>query len=173
MSCSTSLSVGTTSSITLGADRAMVTAASALAARRQPGRNRRRPIEGGAGGRLAEERSERERCRCGHRLLRTYGCPAFAPRGQGVVEPLLSHTYAVDQLRGRMARRQLEPNDAAAARLDDIAADDVVGTPVGAFDEDVRLDLSDDLVRRVLVKDDRRVDARERQQQLRAFPLRD
>ena len=40
----------------------------------------------------------------------------------------------------RVALGQRDADDAAAARLDDVAADDGVGGPVGAFDEHVGLE---------------------------------
>ena len=42
------------------------------------------------------------------------------------------------------------PHDAAAARLDDVAADDGVVGPVGAFDQHVRFKRGDQVVRRLL-----------------------
>ena len=42
-------------------------------------------------------------------------------------------------MRRRIARLDRHPDDPAAARLDDVAADDRVFGPVGAFDEHVRL----------------------------------
>ena len=60
-------------------------------------------------------------------------------------------------------------HDAAAARFDDVAADDRVGGPVGAFDEHVRLDALDDLGRRLFVENHDGVDARQRGQDLRAL----
>ena len=56
----------------------------------------------------------------------------------------------------------LRPHDAAAARFDDVAADDLIGGPVGALDEDVGLQLADDRLRRVLVEDHGGIDGRER-----------
>ena len=66
-----------------------------------------------------------------------------------------------------------DADDAAAAGLDDIAADDRVLAPVGAFDEDVGLQRRDDLVRRVFVEDHHRIDRRERARGPRRAPLRD
>ena len=61
----------------------------------------------------------------------------------------------------------------AAAGLDDVAADDRVFGPVGAFDEHVRLDRREsNLVRRLFVEDHDAVDARQRREDFRAFRLR-
>ena len=58
---------------------------------------------------------------------------------------------------------------AAAARFDDVAADDLIGGPVGAFHEDVGLEACDDAVRRVLVEDDDGIDRGERRNDLGAL----
>ena len=60
-----------------------------------------------------------------------------------------------------------DPDHPAAARLDDIAADNGVLGPVGAFDEHVRLERGDQVVRRLLVEDDDGVDAGERRERSR------
>jgi len=50
-------------------------------------------------------------------------------------------------------------NDSAAACLDDVASDDRVGGPVGAFDEDIGLQSLDQIVRCGLVEDHHTVHA--------------
>ena len=47
---------------------------------------------------------------------------------------------SLDDRRRRVALLDRHPHDAAAARLDRVAADDLIGRPVGALDEDVGLD---------------------------------
>ena len=54
------------------------------------------------------------------------------------------------------------PHDPAASRLDDVAADDGVGGPVGPLDEHVRLQRCDQLMRRRLVENDDAIHAGER-----------
>ena len=76
-------------------------------------------------------------------------------------------------IRRRIARLQRDPDDAAAARFDDVAADDGVCGPVGAFDEHIRLQRGDDLVRRVLVEDHHRIDARQRREDFGALRARE
>ena len=71
-----------------------------------------------------------------------------------------------------MPRLDGDAHDAAAARLDDVAADDGVLGPVGALDEHVRLKRRDQIVRRVLVEDDDGVDAGERREDFGAFGFR-
>lgn len=57
------------------------------------------------------------------------------------------------------------------ARLDGVAADDLIRRPVGPLDEDVGLDEADDLGGSVLVEDDDRVDAVERRKHFCSFML--
>ena len=64
----------------------------------------------------------------------------------------------LDDRARRMPGLDRNANHAAAARLDDVAADDGVFGPVGALDEDVGLDRGDELVRRLLVEDDDGID---------------
>jgi hypothetical protein len=58
---------------------------------------------------------------------------------------------------------------AAATRLDDVTADDLIGRPIGALHENVRLEARDDSVRRVLVEDDDGIDRCERRNDLGAL----
>ena len=60
---------------------------------------------------------------------------------------------SIDDGAGRVARFESDAHDPAAARLDDVAADDGILGPVGALHEHVGLDRGDDRVRRVLVED--------------------
>ena len=80
--------------------------------------------------------------------------------------------HALDDRRRRMPLLDRDAHDAAAARFDGVAADDLIGGPVGALDEDVRLEGRDDLRRRVLVEDDDRVDRRQRGEDFGALRLR-
>ncbi len=80
-------------------------------------------------------------------------------------------TNAIENRRGRVPLLDRDAHHAAAVRLDDVAADDRVVRPVGALDEHVGLQCRDDLAGRVLVENDRRVDARERGEDLGAFVL--
>ena len=64
-----------------------------------------------------------------------------------------------------------DEHDAAAARLDGVSSDDLVGGPVRALDENVRLKGFDDLGGIVLVKDYDGVDRRQRGQHFRSLLL--
>src|SRR5262245_47865600 len=55
-----------------------------------------------------------------------------------------------------------DAHHAAPARFDNVAADDGVFGPVGAFDKGVWLNRGDQIARRVLVKNDDAVNTRER-----------
>jgi hypothetical protein len=57
-----------------------------------------------------------------------------------------------------VARLERDAYNTAVARLEGVAADDSIGRPVRAFQQDVGLDRRDDLGRRVLVEDDDGVD---------------
>src|SRR5689334_3889518 len=59
----------------------------------------------------------------------------------------------------------------AAARLDGVAADDLIRGPVGSLDQNVGLDATDDIRRRLVVEDRHRVDAGECLEHFAAFPL--
>ena len=76
-------------------------------------------------------------------------------------------TIAVVEWPGSMAMRTTRPPLA----FDDVAADDGVLGPVGAFDEHIRLKAGNHLMRRVLVEDDDGVDAVERRENLGALAL--
>ena len=156
-----------------------VAAASALAAGVRPAVTGAGRSSGAVEAALAEERAKRERCCGGHCVYMRAARPARAR--VGTPERPLSHAPDRLQERGpgppdqfgrREPGRQLHADDAAAARLDDVAADDVVGTPVRALDEHVGLDAPDDRVRRVLVEDRDGVHALERQQDFGALRLR-
>src|SRR5215213_5938763 len=67
---------------------------------------------------------------------------------------------ALDDLRRRISFSEGDADHLAATRFDDMAPDDRVLAPVGAFDEDVRLDGADDFVRRLFVEDHRRINRR-------------
>jgi hypothetical protein len=62
-------------------------------------------------------------------------------------------------------------NDSAAARFDDVAPDDSVGSPVGAFCEDVGLQSLDQIVRSGLVEDHHTIHACQRFEDLGALGL--
>jgi hypothetical protein len=83
-----------------------------------------------------------------------------------------------------MAGLQRHPDDASAPRLHDLAADDGVLGPVGAFDQHVRLNRRDEIAWGGSVEDDHGVDAAEgfedfgalrlcRDRTLRSFDLTD
>ncbi len=77
--------------------------------------------------------------------------------------------HALDDRRCRMALLERDADDPATARLDGVAADNLIRSPVGAFHEDVGLHGSNDLGRRVLVEEDDGVDGSERGHHLGAF----
>jgi len=70
-----------------------------------------------------------------------------------------------------MAFQQGHPDHPSPSRLHGVSADNVVGAPVGAFDQDIGLDPLDDLCGRVVVKNRDGVNTLERQQDLGAFGL--
>ena len=72
--------------------------------------------------------------------------------------------------RRRVTRGQRDPHHPAAAGLDDVAADDGVGRPVGALDQDIGLDGGDNRQRRLLVEHHHGIDGSQRRQDL--GPLR-
>jgi hypothetical protein len=73
---------------------------------------------------------------------------------------------------GRIASFDRHSHNFSAASLHDIAADDGVFRPIGAFDEDVGLQRRDHGVWRVFVEHDDGVDARERFENLDTLHLR-
>src|SRR5436190_268424 len=75
----------------------------------------------------------------------------------------------LDNGRRRIALLDRYAHHAAAARLDDIAADNGVLGPVRAFDQDVGLQRGDQLVRGVFVEHDDRVHAGQRFEDLHAL----
>ena len=79
--------------------------------------------------------------------------------------------YLLYYRRRRVAFGERDADDAAAARLDGLAADDGVERPVGAFDEHIRLQPADDLLRVVFVEHHDRVHTRERRQDFGSFAL--
>jgi hypothetical protein len=66
---------------------------------------------------------------------------------------------------------QRDPDDPPASRFDGIPADDLIGRPVGAFDENIRLQDRNDLGGGVLVEGHNRVDACKGREQLASFVL--
>src|SRR5688572_21822405 len=72
---------------------------------------------------------------------------------------------------GRVSLFDRNANDLPAARLYGVASDDGVFGPVGAFDENVRLNGLDDLSRGVFREDHHAVDAFERSENLCALLL--
>jgi hypothetical protein len=62
-------------------------------------------------------------------------------------------------------------NDSAAARFDDVAPDDSVGRPVGAFNENIWLESLDQIVRCGLVENHHTIHACQRFENLRALGL--
>jgi hypothetical protein len=84
---------------------------------------------------------------------------------------MASHPSFIDEGGGRKTWSEGDAHDTAAARFNDIPADDVVLSPIRAFDEDVGPDECHDRVRRVLIKHDHRVDALEREQDFSALSL--
>jgi hypothetical protein len=70
-----------------------------------------------------------------------------------------------------MALLDRDPDHPAAARFDDIAADDRVFGPIGPFDERIRLKRVDQIVRRVLVEHDHAVHAGKRLEDFNSLGL--
>ena len=106
---------------------------------------------------------------------RTY-TEARGPRATGRTNNRFSHmplrpADPTDQLRRGQARFQRHPNNPSTARLDDVATDDVVRSPVGTLHENVGLKVSNDGVRRVLVEDHDGIDTAQRKDDLRALVL--
>ena len=69
---------------------------------------------------------------------------------------------SIDDGARRLAGFEGDADHPAAARLDDIAADNRVLGPVGAFDEHIGLEGGNHIVRRLFVEDDDAVDTGER-----------
>ena len=63
-----------------------------------------------------------------------------------------SSRSVLQDARGGLTLDELGANDFAAARANDVRTDDLLFLIVGAFDEDIRLELLDDPLRRVLVE---------------------
>jgi len=61
-----------------------------------------------------------------------------------------------------MAGHQIDQDDFAAERLDDLAADHLLGFVVAALDQHRRLDACDQLFRRVLIEHHHEIDRLER-----------
>lgn len=70
-----------------------------------------------------------------------------------------------------MAWLDRDADHSSAARFDNVAPDDGVLSPIGAFDEDIWLEGGNQIVRRVLVEDDDAVDAGEPFEDLRTLRL--
>src|SRR4051794_9603308 len=91
-------------------------------------------------------------------------CPWTVQASTGTLHSNPNDSGAADLLHdrgGRIALLDRLADDDAAPRLDGIAPDDLVGGPVRALHEHVRLHAADDGGGRVLVEDGDRVDARE------------
>ena len=99
---------------------------------------------------------------------RGWGPASRGMEALGVPEPL----DAIDDRGGRVARFNLNANHRATARFDDVATDDGIFGPVGAFHEHVGLQRGNDVVGRVLIEGDDRIDGRQRLEQLDALVLR-
>src|SRR3954470_10892550 len=84
---------------------------------------------------------------------------------------LSARCHFSDQIRRRIAGRKLHQDDDAATRLDGIATDDILRSPVGTLDQNVRLETPDDLGGRLFVKDGDCVNALERHQDFGALAL--
>ena len=78
----------------------------------------------------------------------------------------------VDDSAGRLPGSSVDADDAGRRALDDIAADNRILGPVGAFDEHVRLEHGDEIVGRFLVEDHDTVDTRECLDQLGTLRFR-
>ena len=77
----------------------------------------------------------------------------------------------IDDRRGRITRFVRDADDFAASRFDDVSADAGVFGPVGARDQDIRLEPCDHRMRGLFVEKHRRIDARKRGEHFGAFPL--
>ena len=78
----------------------------------------------------------------------------------------------LDNARRRVPWLDRDADYPPAPRLDDVAADDRIFGLVRAFDENVRLDRLNQVFWGFFVKDHDAVDARQRLEDFRAFPLR-
>src|SRR5688572_1604833 len=78
----------------------------------------------------------------------------------------------VQERAGRITLLDRDADDPAAARLDRIAADDLIGCPVGALDQHVRLKRANHLSRGILAEHRDGVDTRERRDELGTLALR-
>jgi hypothetical protein len=84
----------------------------------------------------------------------------------------LRPAYPVDQARGGKAFGQRDAHNPAAPRFDNVTTHDVVGGPVCAFDEHVRLNGRDHCLGRLLIKHRDGIDASQRSNELRPLALR-
>ena len=118
--------------------------------------------------RRLEERPQREGCRGGHSAVSgppgTHDDSTWSPAGLGF--------DSLEDRRCGVARLDRHENHTAAARLDSIAADDLVRRPVRPLDEDVRLQRPDDVGRRLIVEHDDGLHGAERGDDFRALRLR-
>ena len=78
----------------------------------------------------------------------------------------------LDNARRRVPGLDRDADHPPAPRLDNVAANDGIFGPIRAFDENVRLDRLNQVSGRFFVKDHDAVDARQRREDFRAFPLR-
>src|SRR5947207_12531512 len=88
-------------------------------------------------------------------------------RGKGHPSPL--NLNPPDYVRRRVALRERDAYNAAAARFDGLASDDAVCRPIRAFHEHVELKTIDEAVRVILIEQDDGVHAPERGQNFRAL----
>jgi hypothetical protein len=77
--------------------------------------------------------------------------------------------HSVDQTRRGEAFGERDANNRATASLDNVSSDDVVGAPVSALHQNVRLDGGNQRVRRVLVEHGDRIDAPQGREELGAL----
>ena len=70
-----------------------------------------------------------------------------------------------------MAGCDRHADNPAAARLYNVTADDVIFSPIGSFDQHIRLKIDDNAVRRLVVKYDDRVDTAQRLENLSTLCL--
>ncbi len=179
--CSRSRSVGTTSRTTpFGAACAAAATYSALAAGLRPDTTRdvrSSALRATAVLRTACRLSEVEVATQDARKGRTFSVTNVAPRGGRVrhsnraTQRSRGRPDLLDDGRGRVAGLDRNTDHPAASRFDDVAADDGVGGPVGAFDEHVGLERRNEGVGRLLVEDDHAIDAVERAQDLGPLEL--
>lgn len=84
----------------------------------------------------------------------------------------MSRSQPFEQCGRRVSLRQRDTLNSSASSLDNVSADDGVGRPVGALDENIGLNDSDDVMWRVFGEDHDRVHAAESRENFCTLVLR-